>query len=111
MNNLREILWTEGGIIRNKPGLNRALDEIEAIRTAVFGRGFGDNPRELQRILELQFACQTAALILQAALQREESRGAHFREDYPDQDDEKWRGHLQVRLSAQGEPVWSFIKN
>jgi succinate dehydrogenase/fumarate reductase flavoprotein subunit len=108
MKNLREILWTEGGIIRNKPGLSRALDEIMAIRTAAFGLSFGDNSWELQRILELQFACQTAALILQAALQREESRGAHFREDYPDQDDEKWRGHLQVRLSAQGGPVWSF---
>jgi succinate dehydrogenase/fumarate reductase flavoprotein subunit len=111
MKNLREILWTDGGIIRNKQGLNRALDEIEAIRTAAFELGCGDHPRELQRNLELQFACQTAALILQTALQREESRGAHFREDYPDQDDEKWRGHLQVRLFPQGEPVWSFIRN
>lgn len=108
MKNLREILWTEGGIIRNKPGLNRALDEIKAIRTAASELGCGDHPGELQRCLELQFACQTAALILQAALQREESRGGHFREDYPDQDDEKWRGHLQVRLSPQGEPAWSF---
>jgi succinate dehydrogenase/fumarate reductase flavoprotein subunit len=105
---LRDILWTEGGIIRNKQGLNRALDEIETIRRASAGSGFEDNPRDLQHNLELQFACQTAALILQAALQREESRGAHFREDYPDQNDEKWRGHLQVRLSPQGEPVWSF---
>ncbi len=108
MKDIREILWTDGGIIRNKQGLKRALDEIEAIRAQAFGMDFGDNPRELQRCFELQFACQTAALILQAALQREESRGAHLREDYPDQDDEKWRGHLQVRLSPQGEPDWSF---
>jgi succinate dehydrogenase/fumarate reductase flavoprotein subunit len=108
MHSIREILWTDGGIIRNEQGLHRALDEVEAMRVAACGYGFGDNPKELQRILELRFACQTAALILQAALQRKESRGAHFREDYPQQDDEKWCGHLQVRLSSQGGAAWSF---
>ena len=108
MYKLREILWTDGGIIRNKQGLNRALDDVEASRAAAAGIHFGDNPRKIQHFLELQFACQTAALILQAALQREESRGAHFREDFPEQDDERWCGHLQVRLSPEGEAVWSF---
>jgi len=54
------------------------------------------------------FAAQTAELVLQGALRRQESRGAHWREDYPGQDDKNWRGHLQVRLLAEGELKYTF---
>ena len=105
---LREILWNDGGILRNHEGLTQALDVIKEIQAEAFGLSLGDNPRGVQRILELRHASQTAAIILQGALRREESRGAHFREDFPDQDDKNWRGHLQVRLSPKGEQVWTF---
>jgi succinate dehydrogenase/fumarate reductase flavoprotein subunit len=81
---------------------------VATIHKAAFDRIAGDHPRKLQDIVELQFACQTAALILEAALRREESRGAHFREDFPSQNDEKWRGHLRVRRSSTQELAWSF---
>ncbi|UCH22873.1 MAG: FAD-binding protein [Deltaproteobacteria bacterium] len=105
---LRKILWTDGGIIRSRYGLTRAIDDLDEIQTEAFGLEAGGDVRQLQRILELRFACQTAAIILQGALRRKESRGAHFREDFPEQDDQKWRGHLQVGLSSSGEMEWSF---
>ena len=108
MKQLREILWQDGGIVRNRQGLSRSIAEVEKIRAAAFGRTTGGNPRELQGVLGLRFACQTAALILEAAVRREESRGAHYREDFPDQNDKKWRGHLQVHRSSAGKLVWSF---
>lgn len=46
----------------------------------------------------------TAWLIARAALERTESRGAHFRRDYPDQNDERWRLHLVWRTNFA--PVW-----
>jgi succinate dehydrogenase/fumarate reductase flavoprotein subunit len=44
--------------------------------------------------------------MLQSALMREESRGAHYREDFPDQDDEGWHSHIQVRMGDDGKTVW-----
>ena len=42
-----------------------------------------------------------ASCLVAAALRREETRGAHWREDFPDARDE-WRGHLLTRLAADG---------
>jgi succinate dehydrogenase/fumarate reductase flavoprotein subunit len=105
---LRKILWDDGGILRNRQGLTRASEAIDLIKTEAGDLPLTDDPRQLQRILELRFAAQTAELILQGALRREESRGAHFREDYPAQDDKNWRGHLQVRLSVDGKLIYKF---
>jgi fumarate reductase (CoM/CoB) subunit A len=105
---LRQILWEEGGILRNLQGLTRALDQVNEIQEEAPNLSLGGEPRQVVRTLELRFGVQTARVILQAALKRRESRGAHFREDFPRQDDEHWRGHLQVHLSPKGEQIWTF---
>ena len=107
---LRDILWIDGGIIRNKKGLTTVLGEIDTMHQDAAEMPMTGHPRQIQNTLELQFAARTALLILHAALQREESRGAHFREDFPNQDDANWKGHLQVRLSEDGEAIRSFLK-
>ena len=104
---LRKVLW-EQGILRNGEGLTEALDEVKQIWEEAFGMPLEGNPRQVLRLLELRFAVQTASLILEAALRREESRGAHFREDFPSQDDKNWLGHLQVSQSPEGDPIWTF---
>jgi succinate dehydrogenase/fumarate reductase flavoprotein subunit len=105
---IQKIMWADGGIMRNKNGLSRALERVKGIQIKAYKASLERDPSVVQRILELRFAAQTASLILQAALKREESRGAHFREDFPNQDDEKWRGHLQVRRGPQGDGTWEF---
>ncbi len=105
---LREVMWKEGGVLRNRSGLIRAIETVEEILTeACEGHRQGDL-KEAQSVLDLRFGARTALLILRAALQREESRGAHFREDFPAQDDERWRGHLRVGLSPEGKEEWRF---
>ena len=105
---LRKTLWEDGGILRNRQGLERALKAVAAIRAQYVELPITGEPRRLQQHLELRFALQTAELILQGALRREESRGAHFREDYPGPDDNNWRGHLQVKLAAYGELKYTY---
>ena len=108
---LRKIMWEEGGILRNSQGLRRTLDEIQAMCEETLMLPLAGNPRQTQNILELRAAAYTASLILQAALRREESRGAHFREDFPDRNDVDWKGHLRVQLSEKGETAWSFSQD
>jgi succinate dehydrogenase/fumarate reductase flavoprotein subunit len=105
---LRQTLWDNGGILRNSQGLNDALQTVDAIKAESGDLPINTEPHAVQRVLELRFASQAAELILLGALRRKESRGAHFREDYPDQDDENWRGHLQVRLAAEGKLSYTF---
>jgi succinate dehydrogenase/fumarate reductase flavoprotein subunit len=105
---LREIMWRDGGIIRNREGLANAATEVKEISDALTDLPFQHGGSDPSRIVELHTTARVAALILEGALRRCESRGAHFREDFPEQDDDNWRGHLQVQLSSHGELVWDF---
>jgi succinate dehydrogenase/fumarate reductase flavoprotein subunit len=105
---LRKIMWQDGGIIRQEKGLLRAQEAINAIQQEASRSSSRPSGKELVDLIELRSAARAAAIILEAALKRRESRGAHFREDFPDQNDAQWQGHLQVHLSAGGETIWRF---
>jgi aspartate oxidase len=105
---LRHLMWTEGGILRNEKGLIKAPETIKNIQQQAAESSLEGHPDDVQRVLELRFAAATAALILMAARKRKESRGAHCREDFPDLDDENWKGALQVECNAEGEHIWGF---
>ena len=103
---LQEVLWEQGGILRNREGLLKAIEAVGRLREEILHAPLKTTPAEVHRRIELRLGSQTALLILQAALRREESRGAHFREDFSAENDD-WRGHLEVALTG-GEPIWSF---
>jgi len=104
---LKEMMWRDGGIRRDRAGLERALAQLPGLREEAAGLGL-DRPERVRDVLELRLALVTAGLILQAALRREESRGAHFRNDFPEQDDARWRGHWLVERDGHGREEWSF---
>ncbi|MGP8051704.1 MAG: FAD-dependent oxidoreductase [Desulfobaccales bacterium] len=105
---LAKIMWEDGGIVRNHEGLTRALAAVNRISAETRGAASGPGSTDLKKALERRAAIRAATLILEGALRRRESRGAHFREDFPKQDDQQWLGHLEVRISAEGEDVWLF---
>jgi succinate dehydrogenase / fumarate reductase flavoprotein subunit len=81
---------------------------VQAIRDEAASAASRPAGEKMLDLIEVRSAAQIAGIILEAAFRRQESRGAHFREDFPEQNDEQWQGHLLLRLGAGGEPVWRF---
>lgn len=84
---LKDIMWENVGIIRNESGLKKAIQEIEALN-----RNLARGSDELLYYQALNMIT-VSRVIIQAALWRQESRGAHYRSDYPNRDDIKWNQH------------------
>jgi L-aspartate oxidase len=84
---VRRLMWERVGILRSRVSLARALKEFEEIARAPLRHA----PRNF---------VTAATLITRAALWREESRGAHFRVDFPARDDERWRVHSIIQKDA-----------
>ena len=85
---LHEVMWNKVGIIRDATGLRAGLAELEAIESELQFCGIADANRAFNLTwhdwLNLKSLAETSRVIAQAALARSDSRGAHFREDFPD---------------------------
>jgi succinate dehydrogenase / fumarate reductase, flavoprotein subunit len=101
MDRLRDVMWDHAGIVRSEDGLREGLGELE---------GIARDGREAPGAPELGFALLAAEAILRSALLREESRGAHCREDAPEARDD-WRTNIVCArgpdgaMSLRTEPV------
>lgn len=86
---LRDLMWEDVGIIRNEAGLQRALVRLEELEAELDGQGVGGSSDLAYNLtwhdwLNLKNQLLVSRAITQAALARENSRGAHFREDHPE---------------------------
>ena len=89
---LRELTWQLCGISRDRSGLEAALQQLRQWRA---GATAPDNPT--LAAVELRNICDVAALIAQCGLWREESRGAHYRTDFPEKREDFLRPSFCVR--------------
>ena len=85
-NRVQEMMWRNAGLIRRAEDLRSAVEELSAM--------VEENVNERTRNF-----VTLAKLMAEAALWREESRGGHFREDFPTRDDERWRIHSVQRIN------------
>ena len=81
---IRRLMWENVGILRNGTGLRSTLIDFERLLNGRLGPKSGN-------------LLSAAILVTRAALWREESRGAHFRTDFPDTM-EQWRVHSIIQL-------------
>jgi succinate dehydrogenase/fumarate reductase flavoprotein subunit len=100
MSRLRESMWTKAGIVREGAGLESMLSEIEVMREAL-PRLRATSSRTLLEALEVPMALTVAEMIVRSALERTESRGAHYRTDYPEED-ERWLRPVVLRRDTDG---------
>jgi succinate dehydrogenase/fumarate reductase flavoprotein subunit len=106
MKNLGEVLWNKVGIIRSGRSLKEGIKRIDEILTELETLQAGDF-RDLWRNLECRNGALTAKAIAISALARTESRGSHYREDFPEEDN-NWRKHILVKIE-KGTPAISRV--
>lgn len=108
---LQNVMWDKVGIFRNEKELEDALRTVKKLRERYAGVRVQDGSRvfntELMQAVELGFLLDNAELMAYGAQLRKESRGSHFRTDFPDRDDKNWLRHTIFTLK-DGKPHASF---
>jgi L-aspartate oxidase len=84
-------MWRSAGLFRTREGLQGALARLDVPCPDEPGRSASIGDAEAWRQSHL---ATVAWLMARAALRREESRGGHFRADFPQRDDLHWKVHL-----------------
>ncbi|MFX0133398.1 MAG: FAD-binding protein [Candidatus Hodarchaeota archaeon] len=109
---LQDLMWKYVGLFRNQKGLENALEKIKELKEKYKEVNVGDKGRifntALIYALELENLLDLAECIVLSALARKEHRGAHYREDYPNRDDENWLKHSIVYYNGEKAPLISY---
>lgn len=98
---LRQLMWEKVGVLRNEAGLRESLTEISYLSSNCRWDFDVNQPEQVIEAMELRNLMLVAEAVNRAALERRESRGSHYREDFPDVSDE-WRLHLVVEHGNLG---------
>ncbi|HTY81924.1 MAG TPA: FAD-binding protein [Dehalococcoidales bacterium] len=111
---IREIFWNSFGPSRDgkdmRAGLNRVLKlQADLDNVAIKDQSAKYN-RERMEAIEVSMMLKTGILVAKAALARKESRGAHYRVDYPLRDDAHWLKNIIMRKGSGGEAKISYKK-
>jgi len=102
---LRNLMWRKAGPVRDATGLSEALSELQDLEERLDGvsvRGsLIANPAWAQT-LDVKNLILVAKMLLVSALAREESRGVHFRSDFPSRNDAQWLRYIVSRVGPDG---------
>jgi succinate dehydrogenase / fumarate reductase flavoprotein subunit len=104
MEEMQTVMMEKVGIYRNEQDMQTAVDQIQnllgryqQVRVQDSGSAFNT---DLLELIELRNLLDLSLLTAAAALNRQESRGAHSREDFPDRDDDNWLKHSLAHLNG-----------
>jgi fumarate reductase flavoprotein subunit len=110
---MQKTMEESAGIYRSGELLCRGADRLRHLRDRMPGVGIDDASRTFntERIaaLELSFMLDVADAIINAALKREESRGAHQRTDFPSRDDDRFLAHSLIHRQPDGSSRVEYL--
>jgi L-aspartate oxidase len=86
---IQDLMWKHAGIVRSGNGLKEVIQRLQELGTQM------KTPHS-RREFEARNLQLTGALVARSALAREESRGAHYRTDFPDHNDAKFKKHALI---------------
>jgi succinate dehydrogenase / fumarate reductase flavoprotein subunit len=96
-------------VYREQEGLEKALEIVQRLREEADSAYIDDRGtvfnQDVLGAIELGYMLDCAQAIVVAAIERKESRGAQFRTDFPERNDEEWLKHIDVSLNGDGPAV------
>ncbi|MFN3822198.1 MAG: FAD-binding protein, partial [bacterium] len=111
---LQESMTRRCGVFRNEQDLKAQLDFIRELQERFRHISIDDKGAifntELMEALELGHLLEFSEVIVAGALERKESRGAHYRKDYPTRDDDQWLKHTLAWRKPEGGVTFDWRK-
>jgi succinate dehydrogenase / fumarate reductase flavoprotein subunit/fumarate reductase flavoprotein subunit len=103
---LESMMWAQVGLVRDAPGLESALRTIADLQARAANVA-APNMRRVNlawtAALDLRNLLDVAEMTARSALLRQESRGAHFRTDFPEPNDRRWLVNVHLRRASDGK--------
>jgi succinate dehydrogenase/fumarate reductase flavoprotein subunit len=106
---LKELMWEKVGLVRHASDLESAQKGLAMLRERAQHVHVSGSPRlnaEWQEWLNLDSLLTVSDMIVASALQRKESRGAHYRSDYPEPDNSHYLQNIYVQRESEGMRLW-----
>jgi succinate dehydrogenase / fumarate reductase flavoprotein subunit/fumarate reductase flavoprotein subunit len=106
---LKTLMWEQAGLVRHATSLATAQKGLETLREQAERVAVRGTPRlnaEWQEWLNLQSLLTVSNMIVASALARQESRGSHYRSDFPAADDARYLRNVYVQHDGSGMRVW-----
>ena len=108
-NEIQELMRQNAGIIREETKLQNGLKRILELKNEFYSKDNiskefkidGGNSEDIFLTWEVKSSLVVCEAIIRGALMRQESRGAHFRSDFPELDDEKWKVNIYCRKEGR----------
>jgi len=111
-NKMQEIMMDYCSVFRNKKGMEKCVSLLAELKDDFKKITISDKSNfynyEMMAAFELSCMLDVSEATLHGAMLREESRGAHSREDYPDRDDSNWLKHTLCYKKENGNPKFDF---
>jgi len=103
---LRKAMWVHAGLLREESSLQEGLQTQKACAHEL--KNLAKGKKASRRLTEARALCTVAEAILHSAIARRESRGAHYRNDFPVHDDCRFLRHSVFRKEGTGQPSITF---
>jgi succinate dehydrogenase/fumarate reductase flavoprotein subunit len=102
---IKKLSWENAGLVRNGKALQAGIEEIGELREGIGRIGLRNRSLtynlELKAALEAENMLDVAEMVFRSALERTESRGAHYRSDFPMRNDAQWLKNVIVFMDER----------